>query len=74
MLTRGAMSCCGLTSLVVCIDDKFRDIRECVTLWRLILRSLGCNISRMIEADEVGLQDNPRCNATGRNASKREKI
>jgi hypothetical protein len=50
---------CGLTSWVVCINDKFvdirkrnvtirseislgfQDIRECVTLWRLILRSLG---------------------------------
>ena len=66
MLTHGAMRGCGLTSLVVCNNDKFhdirernvttrseiwttnicslgfRDIRECVTLWRLILRSLGC--------------------------------
>jgi hypothetical protein len=66
MLTNCAMWGCGLTSWVVCIDDKFcdirernvtirsgiwtmnirslgfRDIRECVTLWRLILRSLGC--------------------------------
>ena len=57
---------CGLTSLVVCINDKFhdirernvtirseiwttnirslgfRDIRECVALRGLILRSLGC--------------------------------
>jgi hypothetical protein len=28
MLTHGAMQGCGLTSLVVCIHDKFRDIRE----------------------------------------------
>ena len=66
MLTHGTMRGCGLTSLVVCINDKFcdkrernmtirseiltkkirslgfRDIRQCVTLWRLILRSLGC--------------------------------
>ena len=66
MLTHGAMWGCELTSLVVCINDKFCDIRErnvtirneiwttnicslgfpdirrCVTLWRLILRSLGC--------------------------------
>ena len=28
MLTYGAMRGCGLTSLVACIDDKFRDIRE----------------------------------------------
>ena len=68
MLTRGTMRGCGLTSLVVCINDKFcdirernvtirseiwttnihflgfRDIREWVTVWRLILRSLGCSI------------------------------
>ena len=61
MLTRG----CGLTYVVVCSNDKIRDIREryveirskiwtinicslgsrdireCVTLWGLILRSLG---------------------------------
>jgi hypothetical protein len=67
MLTHGAMWGCGLTSLVVCIDDKihdirernvtirsenltmnipslgFRDIRECVTLWGLILWSLRCS-------------------------------
>ena len=60
ILTHGAMWGCGLTSLVVCINDKFcdirernvtirseiwtmnihslgfRDIREWVTLWRLI--------------------------------------
>ena len=66
MLTHGAMQGCGLTFWVVCINDKFRDIRErnvtircdiwntnirslgfpdtreCVTLWRLISRSLGC--------------------------------
>ena len=28
MLTHGAMRGCGLTSLVVCINDKIRDIRE----------------------------------------------
>jgi hypothetical protein len=28
MLTHGAMQECGLTSWVVCINDKFRDIRE----------------------------------------------
>ena len=68
MLTHGAMQGCGLTSLVVCINDKFRDIRErnvtirseiwttnicslgfrdireCVTLWRLIFQSLRCTI------------------------------
>ena len=67
MLTHGAMRGCGLTSWVVCIHDKFRDIqkrnvtirsemwttnirsswfrdiREWVTLWKLILRSLGCS-------------------------------
>ena len=68
MSTHGALRRCGLTSLVVCINDKkiydirernvtirseswttnirplgFRDIREWVILWRLILRSLGCN-------------------------------
>ena len=66
MLTHGTMQGCGLTSWVVCVNDKFRDIRErnvtirseisttnthslgfqvigeCVTLWRLILWSLGC--------------------------------
>jgi hypothetical protein len=66
LLTHGAMRGCGLTSLVVCINDKFLDmrernvtlrieiwtmnmcslgfwdIRECVTLWGSILRSLGC--------------------------------
>ena len=66
MLTHGAMWGCGLTSLMVCINDTFCDIRErnmtirsdiwttkirslgfwefieCVTLWKLILRSLGC--------------------------------
>ena len=70
MLTHGAMWGCGLTSLVVCSNDKFRDIRErnvpirCeiwttnirslgfrdvrefVTLWRLILRSLRCTLWR----------------------------
>jgi len=28
MLTHGAMRGCGLTLLVVCINDKFHDIRE----------------------------------------------
>ena len=28
ILTHGAMRGCGLTSLVVCINDKIRDIRE----------------------------------------------
>jgi hypothetical protein len=66
MLTHGAMWGCGLTSLVVYINDNFRgirernvtirseiwttnirslgfrDIREWVTSWRLILWSLGC--------------------------------
>jgi hypothetical protein len=28
MLTHGAMRGCGLTSLVVCGNDKFHDIRE----------------------------------------------
>jgi hypothetical protein len=69
MLTHSAMQGCGLTSLVVCINDKvydiregnvtirseisimnvcslgFQDIRECVTLWRLILWSLGCSFT-----------------------------
>ena len=68
ILTHGPMRGCGLTTLVVCINDKihdirkknvtirsdiwttnirslrFRDIREWVTLWRLILQSLGCNL------------------------------
>jgi hypothetical protein len=68
ILTHDAMWGCGLTSLVVCINDKlhdireqnmtirseiwtmnicslrFRDTRECVTLWRLILWSLGCTL------------------------------
>jgi hypothetical protein len=66
MLTHGAMRRSRLTSWMVCINDKFHDIRktnvtirseiwttnirslgfwdirECVTLWELILRSLGC--------------------------------
>jgi hypothetical protein len=60
VLTHGAMWGCELTSLVVCINDNFCDIRkseiwtmkihslrfqefiECVTLWGLILWSLGC--------------------------------
>ena len=70
MLTHCAMRGCGLTYLVVCINDKFhdkrerergvtirseiwtmnirslgfQDIRDCVTLWRLIFQSLGCSI------------------------------
>jgi hypothetical protein len=28
MLTHGVLQACGLTSWVVCINDKFRDIRE----------------------------------------------
>ena len=68
MLTHDAMWGCGLTSLMVCSNDKlhdirkhnvtirseiwttnicslgFRDTREYVTLWRLILRSLGCTL------------------------------
>ena len=28
ILTHGTMRGCGLTSLVVCINDKIRDIRE----------------------------------------------
>jgi hypothetical protein len=28
MLTHGAMRGCGLTSLMVCINDKIREIRE----------------------------------------------
>ena len=66
MLTHGTIWGCGLTCLMICIHDKFRDIRErnvtirshiwttnitslwfqdireCVTLWRLILWSLRC--------------------------------
>jgi hypothetical protein len=66
MWTHGAIRECGLTSWMVCINDKCHDIRErnvaikseiwttnirslrfpdigeCVTLWGLILRSLGC--------------------------------
>ena len=46
MLPQGAMRGCGLTSWVVCIDDKFCDIRERnVTIKREIgttnIRSLG---------------------------------
>ena len=68
MLTHDTMRECELTSLVVCINDRFcdirewnvtinseiwttnihslrfRDIRECVTLWGLILQSLGCTL------------------------------
>jgi hypothetical protein len=70
MLTHDAIQGCGLTSWVVCIDNKscdirernvtirseiwttnirslgFRDIRGCVTLWRLLLQSLGCIMSQ----------------------------
>jgi hypothetical protein len=70
MSTHGAMWGSGLTSLVVCVNEKFRDIRErnvairseiwitnihslgfrdtreCVTLWGLILQRLGCNSTR----------------------------
>jgi hypothetical protein len=66
ILTHGTMQECGLISLVVCINNKFcdirernvtvrseiwsmnirslgfQDIREWVTLWRVILWSLGC--------------------------------
>jgi hypothetical protein len=73
MLTHGTMWGCGLTTLVVCIYNKFHDIRErnvtikseiwttnicslglwdireCVTLWRSILRSLKCNIKRVFK-------------------------
>ena len=69
MLTHGAMQGCKLTSWVVCINDKFCDIRkrnvtirseiwttnirslgfwdikECVTLWKLISWSLVCTNS-----------------------------
>jgi hypothetical protein len=46
MLTHGAMQGCELTSLVVCINDKFHDIRERnVTrrseIWTTNIRSLG---------------------------------
>ena len=68
ILTHGTMCGCGLTSLVVYINDPirdieernltirseicsmhirslgFQDIRECVMLWKLILRSLGCTM------------------------------
>ena len=68
MLTHDTMRGCGLTSWVICINDKFcdireknvrirseiwttntrspgfQDIRECITLWGLILRSLGCSV------------------------------
>ena len=73
MLTHGTMQGCGLTSLVVCINDKtcdvkernvtirsaiwtthirslgFRDIREWVTLWKLILQSLGCKYGYVVD-------------------------
>ena len=72
MLTHDAMRGCWLTSLVVCINDKVRDIRErnvtikseiwtmnicslglrecgeCVTLWELILWSLGCMLLHVL--------------------------
>ena len=46
MLTHGAMRGCGLTSLTVCINDKFHDIRERnVTIrseiWTMNIHSLG---------------------------------
>jgi hypothetical protein len=46
MLTHSAMQRCGLTSLVVCINDKFCDIRERnVTIrseiWTMSIHSLG---------------------------------
>jgi hypothetical protein len=80
MLTHSAMWGCGLTSLVVCINDTFRDIEErhltirseiwttnicslgfwdikdCVTLWRLILWSLGCTLSYSIFHKFFGVQ------------------
>jgi hypothetical protein len=34
MLTHGAMRGCGLTSLVVCINDKIRDTREIIVTIR----------------------------------------
>ena len=72
ILTYGTMRGCGQNSLVVCIHDKFHDIRErnvtirsqiwttkihslgfwdireCVTLWWLILWSLGCTRSHFL--------------------------
>ena len=37
MLTHGAIQGCGLTSLVVCINEKFCDVRERdVTIWNEI--------------------------------------
>ena len=68
ILKHGAMRGCGLTSLVVRINDKIHDIRErnvtirseiwttnirslafwnvieWLILWRLVLRSVGCNV------------------------------
>ena len=46
MLTHGAVRGCGLTSLAVCIDNEFHDIRERnVTIrseiWTINIRSLG---------------------------------
>ena len=76
MLTHGAMRGCGLTSLMVCINDTlrdirernvtirseiwttnicplgFQDIRECMTLWGLILQSLGCR-SKLMEHKKI---------------------
>ena len=70
ILTHDTMQRYGLTSLVVCTNDKihdikerkmtirkeiwpirslgFRDIREWVTLWGLILRSLGCTFQWIV--------------------------
>jgi hypothetical protein len=79
MLTHGAMWGWGLTSLMVCINDKvsdirernvtirseiltmhvrslgFRVIRECVTLWRLILWSLGCMCNEVVFTNKFSL-------------------
>jgi hypothetical protein len=30
----------------------FKDSRECITLWRLILQSLGCNVIAMCNSEE----------------------
>ena len=74
ILTHGAMRGCGLTSWVVCINDKlhdirkrnvtirsevwtanicslgFRNIREWVTLWGLILQSLSVPGNRHVDS------------------------
>jgi hypothetical protein len=88
ILTHGAMRGYGLTSLVVCINDKFcdiresdvtirseiwttnirslqfQDIRERVTLWGLILWSLGCTLLWSIYGS-VGESSHPvtKCNS-----------